>query len=51
MLKNLLLGMISYDDGTKKLVIKWFGAQECARWAGMSDKNAQFSELNSKWNE
>ena len=38
MLKNLLLGTKPYDDGTKKLVIKWFWAQECAGWAKMSDK-------------
>ena len=38
MRKNLLLGMIPCDNGTKKLVIKWFGVLERASWAGMNDK-------------
>ena len=38
MLKNLLLGTIPYDDGTKKLVIKWFGTQECASWVVINNK-------------
>ena len=38
MLKNLLLGTIPYDNATKKLVIKWFGTQECAGWAVISGK-------------
>ena len=42
MLKNLLLGTIPYDNGTKKLVIKWFGTQECASWAVINDKKCTF---------
>ena len=38
MRKNLSLGMIPCDNWTKKLVIKWFGVQECVSWAGMNDK-------------
>ena len=43
--------MIPCDNGTKKVVIKWFGVQERASWVVVNDKNAQFGELDIKWNE
>ena len=42
MLKNLLLGTIPYDDGTKKPVIKWFWGAGMCRLGKMSDKKCTF---------
>ena len=30
--------MVPCDNGTKKLVIKWFGTKECASWVVVNDK-------------
>ena len=54
MLKNLLLGTIPYDDGTKKLVIKWFGDAGvcelgCNKWQKVHNLAKWTSSGTSDW--